>query len=571
MASIRKNRRNWYVALLTGAVSLALGLGFSTTRFGQRADGLFLDTIAPLLGSTREVDDQIVILISEKDYSDARTPLALWGTPLIPLLERIETGRPEAVGLDMILPQFPLGRIVKDHDSRVFRGLRRISRSCRLVSGYAVTPKGDIKEPFIFYQKILGPQGYGYLNLTPDPDGVCRKQVLILPTTKKGKNLYAFPWLLSGLKGEPPREIMPDWRHPARIQTLSFGKAMETDPAVFNGKVVVIGVGFEFEDKHRSPASKKEEAGAIFHSRVIEALRSGRALLAPAWPYSVLGPAALVVFLMLILCRRASQRKVIITGISILTGLFTLMVGGLAAGIVLRPSAAVVSLVMTSSFQLFQGYLSVKETFGRYISREVRDEILSGRIPLDGELKEVTVLFADLRDFTPMAEATPPKEVVKIINGYFEEMAGAIRMHGGLVLQYIGDEIFAVFGAPVPVKDHARLAVRAALEMRRRLGLVNQRLAQQGYAPLRNGIGIHTGEVLAANIGGGDRLSYSLVGDTVNLASRLQGLNKKFGTKIIISEETLARIGEEVQVKQLPTTPIKGKSKTVHIFAVASE
>ena len=126
------------------------------------------------------------------------------------------------------------------------------------------------------------------------------------------------------------------------------------------------------------------------------------------------------------------------------------------------------------------------------------------------------------------------------MNSYFREMAEAIREQKGLVLQYIGDEIEAVFGAPVPAPNHRQLAVRAAITMRGRLKIVNHNLTHQGYAPLRHGIGIHTGEVLAGNIGGGDRLSYSLVGDTVNLASRLQGLNKQFGTEIIVSGQTLA-------------------------------
>jgi len=554
------------LSLLTGVVALALGLGFSATRFGQRADGLFLDTMAPLLGSPREADNTIVILISEADYSTSKTPLALWGSYLLPLLEKIETAGPEAIGLDMILPQFPLARIVKEHDRQLFKGLRRISRSCRLVSGYAVTPKGRIKEPFIFYQKILGPAGYGYLNLTPDPDGICRRQTLILPTNEKGKHIYSFAWLLSGLEGESFDEIMPDWRNPPTIKTMSFGQALKTDLSVFDNKIVIIGVGFEFEDRHQSPASGKDEPGAVFQARVVDALRSGRVLWEPAWPFSLLAPSALVVFFMLVLCRKASQRGVIITGVSMLAGLGTLTVGCLAAGVVLKPSPAVIGLVVTGSVRLFQGYFSLKESFGRYLSPEVRDEILSGRIPLDGELKDVTVLFSDLRDFTPMVETTPPKEVVKIMKAYFKEMAEGIREHRGLVLQYIGDEIEAVFGAPAPVKDHAGLAVKAALEMRRRLKLVNQRLEQQGYGPLRNGIGIHTGEVLAANIGGGDRITYSLIGDTVNLASRLQGLNKTFGTDIIISGDTLARIGETVQVNQLPTTPIKGKTKRVDIF-----
>ena len=210
----------------------------------------------------------------------------------------------------------------------------------------------------------------------------------------------------------------------------------------------------------------------------------------------------------------------------------------------------------------------VKDLFGRYVSREVRDKILSGRIPLDGETREVTMLFADLRDFTPMVEAIPPKEMVKIMNLYFSEMAEAIREEKGLVLQYIGDEIEAVFGAPVPVPGHRSRAAKAAVGMRSWLKTVNRRLTREGYAPLKHGIGIHTGEVLAGNIGGGDRVIYSLVGDTVNLASRLQGLNKQFGTEIIVSGQTLAGMDKDIEVKQLPHTPIKGKTKKVDIFSV---
>ena len=566
VGSEREKRVCSFAAIMV--VALFLGLAFAVTDLGRRVDGRFIDTIAPLLGSPREVSNPLVILISEDDYSAAATPLALWGGRLVPLLERIELGKPEAVGLDMILPQFPLNRIIKNHDREIFKTLKRISSSNRLVSGYGIGRNGKIKEPFVLYQRILGPNGYGYLNLTPDPDGVFRRQTLTLSTDKGDKDLHAFSWLLAGISHPPPVETIPDWRNPARIPTLTFQQALKTDPANFAGKVVIIGVDFEFEDRHPTPAPMNNEAGVMFQAIVVEALRSGHFLTAPAWPYSLLGPAALTVALLLFLTLKASQVRVIITGAGVLAGLAALIIGCLAGGIVLRPSAATVGLVAACSARLFQGYLSVKDIFGRYVSREVRDEILSGRIPLDGEIKEVTVLFADLRNFTPLSETTPPKEVAKIINGYFREMAMAIRDEGGLVLQYVGDEIFAAFGAPVTMPDHRRLAVRAALGMQARLKKVNRNLARQGYAPLRHGIGIHSGDVLAANIGGGDRVSYSLVGDTVNLASRLQGLNKRFGTEIIISGQTLAGLDGDVPVKKLPPTPIKGKRKPVDIYTV---
>jgi adenylate cyclase len=210
----------------------------------------------------------------------------------------------------------------------------------------------------------------------------------------------------------------------------------------------------------------------------------------------------------------------------------------------------------------------VKDTFGKYVTREVRDEILAGRIGLEGEQREVTVLFADLRDFTTWVEATEPREVVRDLNRYFGEMETAVRRQGGLVLQFIGDEIEAVFGAPVPASDHARRAVRAALDMRARLAAFNAARTAAGKRPLRHGIGVHTGTVLAGNIGSGERLSYALVGDTVNLASRIQDLTKTAAADILISATTRAALDGEVAVTPLPATRVKGRSAEVAVFAV---
>ena len=210
----------------------------------------------------------------------------------------------------------------------------------------------------------------------------------------------------------------------------------------------------------------------------------------------------------------------------------------------------------------------INETFGKYVSHEVRDEILSGRIPLDGEKRDVTVLFADLRNFTPLTESMPPKEMVRILNCYFTEMAPAIRSRHGSILQYLGDEIYAVFGAPIPLSDHPQQAVGAALDMRHRLNKVNKLLQNQGHVLLSHGIGIHSGSVVAANIGCSDRLSYGLVGDTVNLASRIQSLTKMFNTDIIVSAQSRARLADEFAVEELPATFVKGKNLPAEIYKV---
>jgi len=207
---------------------------------------------------------------------------------------------------------------------------------------------------------------------------------------------------------------------------------------------------------------------------------------------------------------------------------------------------------------------AIKETFGRYVAREVRDEILAGRVTVEGEQREVTVLFADLRDFTPWVEASEPRQVVRDLNGYFAEMEAAVRAHGGLVLQFIGDEIEAVFGAPIAAPDHAARAVRAAVEMRARLAKWNASRA----TPLRHGIGVHTGAVLAGAIGSRERLSYALVGDTVNLASRIQGLTKDVGADILVSATTARRLSGEITLQPLPAMRVKGKTTEVEVFRV---
>ena len=211
----------------------------------------------------------------------------------------------------------------------------------------------------------------------------------------------------------------------------------------------------------------------------------------------------------------------------------------------------------------------LREAFGKYVSQEIRDEILAGRVALEGQLRDATILFADIRDFTPWVEASDPREVVRDLNAYFTEMETAIRAHGGLVVQYIGDEIEAVFGAPVARSGHAGQAVRAAVEMRARLADWNAARARAGRPPLRNGIGIHTGTVLAGSIGSADRLSYALVGDPVNLASRLQSLTKDLKADVLVSGTTRARLDGEVPLVALPAVKVKGRAAEVEVYALA--
>lgn len=210
----------------------------------------------------------------------------------------------------------------------------------------------------------------------------------------------------------------------------------------------------------------------------------------------------------------------------------------------------------------------MRETFGRYVSPQVRDEILTGRANLDGGLRDVSVLFADLRGFTSWVESTDPSVVVSDLNAYFTEMDAAIRQNGGLVLQFIGDEIEAVFGAPQADDRHADHAVAAALAMQQRLDAWNLSRRALGKPELHHGIGIHSGQVVAGNIGSATRMSYSLVGDVVNVASRIQTLNKELGTRVLVSAETIRQLNVNPPMRSLPSVRVKGRVAEVDVFAL---
>jgi len=206
--------------------------------------------------------------------------------------------------------------------------------------------------------------------------------------------------------------------------------------------------------------------------------------------------------------------------------------------------------------------------FGIYVTPEISELILKGGVNPAGEIMEATILFCDLRGYSQFAEKKSPVEVVQFLNQYFTNMEEIIRSNGGIVLQFIGDEIEAVFGAPKPLDEHADRALSSAISMRERLMELNNERIQDGEEPVYHGIGIHSGKVLAGSIGSPTRKSYAMVGDTVNLASRLQELNKDFGTDIIISKETKALLKGTYSLRFLGEVKVKGREQSVEIYAV---
>ena len=558
-----------YISILAAIFSLLAGLSFAALTPGAYLDGALFDHSAPLLGAPRPAPEILLILISEQDYKSKATPLALWSQHLMELLRHLAKADPQAVGLDLVLPQFRLARWVPGHDAELLRALDALKKQTRLVSGYGIEPDGRLLAPFPLFQKILGRDGLGYLNSFPDRDGILRSQPMSLPAKDRSK-LKAFSALLAGnTASRLPARPMPDWRNPAIIERLGYQAALDSTPDKFAQRTIIIGFDFAFEDRHLTPAASAPEPGAVFQARLVHALKTGSFLIDPGYWISSLLPCLAAVIFFMLLTHRPAPARIWAAGSA---GALVLVAADLAGlyyyGLVLRPAAGLVSLAVFAVLRWVQGYYLVRTVFGRYVSGQVRNHILSGRIPLDGEYLTASILFADLRGFTSLGEVLPAKQVVQMINLYFGRMSREIHEAGGLVLQYVGDEIMAIFGAPLPCPDHGERAVRAGMAMMRARQLVNQELAAKGLPPLRHGIGVHCGKVLAGNVGGAGRISYRLVGDPVNLASRIQGLNKEFGTEMLISAEVLNSLTEPPQNRAMPPVQVKGRAQAVQVYEV---
>jgi adenylate cyclase len=207
----------------------------------------------------------------------------------------------------------------------------------------------------------------------------------------------------------------------------------------------------------------------------------------------------------------------------------------------------------------------IKETFGKYVSRQVAEHVLQSK-GLGGESVRVTVLFSDIRGFTTISEKMEPKAVLDFLNVYFTGMVEAVMHHQGVVDKFIGDAIMAVYGAPEPHPDDAFRAVSSALSMRTRLKDLNDTFRAQGLPEIRAGIGLHTGTVVAGNMGHTERREYTVIGDSVNLASRLESMTKEFHVDILLSEDTYEQVKDRIDAEPLKRITVKGRQQDVMVY-----
>jgi len=207
-------------------------------------------------------------------------------------------------------------------------------------------------------------------------------------------------------------------------------------------------------------------------------------------------------------------------------------------------------------------------SFGLYVPRELVKRIVeSGLFDRTAAAREtVSVMFTDIKDFTTISEQHEPEAVVALLSDYFELMNEGVERNGGSIVQFIGDAVYAMWNAPVADPDHAANACRCALDLERAIAVFNTAQAAAGRPELITRIGVHTGPAVVGNVGAEDRLQYTAMGDTINVAARLEGLNKEFGTTILVSRETREKSGDQFVFAPLGATQVKGRVEPVEIY-----
>jgi len=210
----------------------------------------------------------------------------------------------------------------------------------------------------------------------------------------------------------------------------------------------------------------------------------------------------------------------------------------------------------------------VKETFNKFHSKEIAEKLLSGEVKLGGERKTATIFFSDVRGFTAMSETMAPEEVVVMLNEYMTIMVSIIRKNKGIVDKYVGDAIMALWGVPLSSPDDTKNAVTACLEMREALAKLNELRISRGQNALRIGMGLNRGEVIAGNIGSEEKMEYTVIGDAVNTASRMESMTKEYGTDFLIPNTIRNEVQNLFVFEQFESAKVKGKTDAIEVFTV---
>jgi adenylate cyclase len=612
----------WRFALV---VAVAFGCSEAMSRLGwlDPLENVYYDYWHQFAGKRRDAVHAAVVAVDEltlDEYKD--DPLAFWQPHFARAMEALTHAGVKVIGLDYLYQvsaedwlkklNLPGNESSRSYDAPFRAQLAAgnkilISQLVELANG-----EGRLLLPPQDHLYLL-PQGIndlGLANLSPDDDNSVRRFLPVfdpdpdkpavgfatqLALRAAGLDPAAKEWEIAGVKlaREARPRLIGYVGPPGTIPTVSMSRLFKpdalADPEVqqLKGRVVIIAASDRgTQDRHPSPYSRAtfsrlsdQMIGGEIHANIVETLLSGhfprRLPLAAEWSYVL----ALVVIAALLYLRLHPMGGLVIAlalGVLCLAPAWYMFLDDwlLPAG---RTQMALgIGFLTTLGLRLTgeeRERARLKKMFGRYVSDDVVKVLTEGERPdLAGESVHVTVLFSDIRNFTTISEKLNAHEVVEMLNAYFSRTTEPVLVEGGMVNKFIGDAVMAIFGSPVRYPDHARRALRAALQMAKEAEDFKQwmrdRFPDRGLPEFGIGIGVHSGDAVIGDIGSVKRTEFTAIGDTVNAASRLEGVTKEMRCVLVASRATLDAAGAGVITGKQETVKVKGKDEPIEVFEI---
>ena len=568
------------IGVVAGAIAL-LGL-LSLTPPWRDLERRTFDLATALVAPGRIESPIVIVAIDESSFAELRLR---WPFPRelhAALIDRLREDGALAIGFDIL---FAEPSADADADAALAAA---IARAGNVVLAMARDPydtmhtRGVVEVSPLPSLTGAGARA-GDVGLDPDPDFVVRR----LPDGED-----AFARVLAGqarasVPPIDPRTLLIRYAGPrGTVPAIHYYQAVKPDllpPGFFRGKIALVGLALSTSpeisraqaDQYNAPffGVASTMPGVEIQANALANLIERKALLAIGPPAGEVLAIAFATLIAWVGFRRGPLHA---------AGILVLVIIAMPAISLLLLTRAdrwlswllpVTVAAVAFAAQTVQGVLAerarVRETrraFARYVPPELVRRIADRpeALALGGEERELTLLFADLANFTALAEGLSPREVVRVLSDYFEAMTSVIHDHGGTVDKYIGDGIMAFWGAPLPDASHARHAVEAAVAMQQAFDALAARHAAPGRPTLAMRIGVHTGPAIVGNVGSAHRFTYTAVGDAVNLAARLEGANKRYGTSILVSEATAKLAAHSMRPVDAVTVP--GKREVVRVF-----
>ncbi|MCA9384524.1 MAG: adenylate/guanylate cyclase domain-containing protein [Candidatus Magasanikbacteria bacterium] len=557
-------------------------LGLFHTASSRLTDAIFLH---------REPDSRLLVVAID-DASLSRIGRWPWDRSVhAELVRRLSNAGARVIALDINFPE----NSTPESDAELARAIQQagnvvlpIELSNVVIQDGQYVQEGQSVKPI---SSILGvASASGFTNLPLDSDNVARR-LPVSVNEKDGSQIYGFAAealriarLVPALNEIPTdrskRFIINYPGQPGVLPRLSAADILQgsADLSVVKDKIVFVGAtARDLHDEQLVPTSGGiPMSGVEIHASIADTLLTRLWLKDASFianALSLLMGILLIGFSAFLLRPRYSVIALIVIIFGYITAGFLLFDKGILLGL-FWPVVAVIAAYMGASVYRFvaseQDKSEIKQIFGRYVSPSVVESLMMdpSKIRLGGERRRMTVLFSDLRGFTTLSESLTPEQLVEVLNMYLDEMTKIVFAEGGVLDKYIGDAVMAFWNAPMTQEDHAARAVRCSLAMKKRLQEMNEQKLFPNGVQLRVGIGMNTGEMVVGNIGSSLRHDYTVIGDSVNLASRTESLCKDYGSEIIVTKNTLDELQGQFLQRELDQVAVKGKTEPVKIHEI---